>query len=119
VPLLAKLLTWVVFFIHVYIVVLETALFDTRGVKVFRLSAEQATHVKRVMSNQGCYNGFLAAALLLGLCHPNAEVAKAFVYYGLGCVAVAGLWGAATVHKRILFVQTIPAALAIAAWLIA
>jgi len=63
------------------------------------------------MSNQGCYNGFLVAALLLGLVYPEPAVAKAFASYGLLCVAVAGVWGAVTVARKVLYVQTVPAVL--------
>jgi putative membrane protein len=75
--------------------------------------------MKPAMSNQGCYNGFLAVALALGLLLPDAATARAFTIYGLGCVAVAGVWGAATVQIRILFVQTVPAVLALAALFLA
>ena len=113
--LAAQVLTALVLFIHVYIFLLETVLFDTRGRKVFGLSKEQAEVMRPAMSNQGCYNGFLAVALALGLLLPDAATGRAFCLYGLGCVAVAGVWGALTVQKRILFVQTVPAILALVA----
>jgi putative membrane protein len=100
--------------LHVYIFLLETVLFKTRGRKVFGLSKEHAELVAPLMSNQGCYNGFLAAALALGLFHPDPAIAKAFAFFGLGCVAVAGIWGAATAKKSILFIQTLPAVIALA-----
>ena len=117
--LAAKVLAALVLFIHVYIFLLETVLFDTRGRKVFGLSKEQAETMRPAMSNQGCYNGFLAVALALGLLLPDAASARAFTIYGLGCVAVAGVWGALTVQIRILFVQTVPAVLALAALFLA
>lgn len=89
--------------------------FKHGGRKVFGLSQEKADIVAPAMSNQGCYNGFLAAALMCGFVLPNAEVAYAFTVYGLCCVAVAGVWGAVTVSKRILFVQTVPAVLGLLA----
>ena len=101
--------------LHVYIFLLETVLFKTRGRKVFGLSKEHADLVAPLMSNQGCYNGFLAAALALGIFHPDPAIAKAFAYFGLSCVAVAGVWGAATAKKSILFIQTLPAVIALAA----
>jgi len=113
-PLAAKIVTIAVLLIHVYIVLLETVLFRTRGRRVFGLTAEKADIVQPAMSNQGCYNGFLVAALALGLLHPDPAVARAFNLFGLACVAVAGLWGAATVSTRILFVQTVPAVLGLA-----
>jgi putative membrane protein len=113
--LAAKILAGLVLFIHVYIFLLETVLFDTRGRKTFGLSKEQAVIMRPAMSNQGCYNGFLAVALALGFLLPDAETARAFTVYGLGCVAVAGIWGALTVQIRILFIQTVPAVLGLAA----
>lgn len=117
--LLAQIVTGLVLLLHVYIVLLETVLFRTRGRRVFGLSAEKADIVQPAMSNQGCYNGFLVAALALGLLHPEPAVARAFTVFGLSCVAVAGLWGAATVQRSILYIQTLPAALALALLLLA
>jgi len=111
--LLAQIATAIVLLIHVYIVLLETVLFPTRGRRVFGLSAEKAEIVKPAMSNQGCYNGFLVAALAVGFLHPQAGTAHAFTVFGLCCVAVAGVWGGLTVSKRILAVQTAPAVLAL------
>jgi putative membrane protein len=115
----AQVLAGLVLLIHVYIFLLETVLFDTRGRKVFGLTAEKAEIVRPAMSNQGCYNGFLAVALALGFLLPDAATGRAFTIYGLGCVAVAGIWGALTVQIRILFVQTVPAVLALAALFLA
>jgi putative membrane protein len=111
--LLAQVAVAVVLLIHVYIVLLETVFFDTRGRRVFGLSAEKAAIVKPAMSNQGCYNGFLVAALAVGLLHHDPAVAAAFVCFGLLCVAVAGLWGGLTVSRRIILVQTVPAVVAL------
>lgn len=111
--LTAYILVALVLAIHVYIVLLETVMFRTRGRKAFGLSREHAEILAPAMSNQGCYNGFLAAALAVGLLHPDLATAKAFIVFGLLCVAVAGIWGAVTVNKRILFVQTLPAVLAL------
>lgn len=111
--LFAQIAVAIVLLIHVYIVLLETVFFDTRGRRVFGLSAEKAAVVKPAMSNQGCYNAFLVAALALGLLHGDPAVRAAFVNYGLLCVAVAGIWGGLTVSKRIIFVQTAPALIAL------
>jgi putative membrane protein len=113
--LAAHILTALVLLIHVYIVLLETVLFKTRGARVFGLPRERVESVAPLMSNQGCYNGFLVAALVLGFTYPDPAIAMAFTVFGLACVAVAGLWGAATVMIRILYIQTVPAALALAA----
>jgi putative membrane protein len=113
--IVAKLLIALVMVIHIYIVLLETVLYRSRGVKVFNLAPERADLMEASMSNQGCYNGFLVAALALGLFYPDPAIAKAFAIYGLVCVAVAGIWGAVTVMRRILYIQTVPAVVALLA----
>lgn len=115
----SKLLIGLVLLIHVYIFLLETVLFRTRGRKVFGLDKDRAEIMASAMSNQGCYNGFLAAALAVALLHPDPAIGSAFAVFGLLCVAVAGIWGAFTVATRILYVQTVPALLALAAHLLA
>jgi putative membrane protein len=110
----AQIVTALVALIHVYIVVLETVLFGTRGRRVFGLNQEKAEIMRAAMSNQGCYNGFLVAALAVGLLHPDAAVASAFTVFGLACVAVAGVWGGITVKRSILLIQTLPAVLGLA-----
>ncbi len=117
--LAAKLLTAVVALIHVYIVLLEMVLFRTRGRKVFRVADENVDLLAPAMSNQGLYNGFLVAALALGLFLPDPALSAAFTRFGLACVVVAGIWGAITVSRRILFVQAAPAAVALAVHLAA
>lgn len=111
--LAAQIVTGLVLLIHVYIVLLETVLFNSRGRKVFGLSREHAEIMRAALSNQGCYNGFLAAALVVGFVHHQPDTARAFTVFGLACVAVAGVWGAVTVKRSILFIQTVPAALAL------
>jgi putative membrane protein len=110
----AQVLIALIALLHVYFVVLETVLFKTRGRRVFGLSAEKAEIMAPAMSNQGCYNGFLVAALMLGLLHPDPAVARAFAVFGLVCVAVAGVWGAVTVKRTILYIQALPAMIALA-----
>jgi len=112
--LLAQIVTGVVALIHVYIVLLETVLFNSRGRRVFGLSREHADIVRPAMSNQGCYNGFLVAALVVGFVHPDPAVGRAFTVFGLACVAVAGVWGGVTVKRTILLIQTAPAVIALA-----
>jgi putative membrane protein len=111
--ILSQVLIGLILLLHVYIFLLETVMFRTRGRRVFGLTAEQAEILAPAMSNQGCYNGFLAAALAVGLLHPNPAVADAFVVFGLMCIGVAGIWGAATVKRQILFMQTVPALVAL------
>ena len=115
----AFILTALVALIHVYIVVLEMVLWTTpRGRAAFGTTPEIAEQTKVLAANQGLYNGFLVAALVLGLVGP-ADQRFAFAAFGLACVIVAGLYGAATVSRRILLVQALPAALALAAQLLA
>jgi len=111
--LAAQIVTALVLLIHVYIVLLETVLFQSRGRKVFGLDKERAEIMRPALSNQGCYNGFLVAALAVGFLHGQPATAHAFTVFGLVCVAIAGLWGAATVKPSILVIQTVPAALAL------
>jgi putative membrane protein len=109
----AKLLVGAVLLIHVYFALLETLLFRTRGVKVFRLTPERAEILAPLMSNQGIYNLFLVLALGLGLALPIGETSRLFVFYGLVCVVIAGAWGAFTVRRTIFFVQALPALIAL------
>lgn len=98
--------------IHVYILVLEMFLWTKpAGRKAFGLSQAFAAQTRVLGANQGLYNGFLAAGLLWSLL-PQPE-AFAFKLFFLGCVLVAGLYGAATASRRILLVQAVPAAIAL------
>lgn len=106
---LAQILIALIALLHAAFFVLETVLFKTRGRRLFGVSKEHAEILAPAMSNQGCYNGFLVAALVIGLLHPNHQVALYFVVYGLSCVIIAGIWGALTVNRRILWIQSVPA----------
>ncbi|MBE1497309.1 putative membrane protein [Amycolatopsis lexingtonensis] len=115
----ADVLVGLVALIHVYIVVLEMFLWTTpRARAAFGTTKEFAEESKTLAANQGLYNGFLALALVWGLIasDPTGFQLK---LYGLVCVIIAGLYGAATASKRILFVQVLPAALALLALLLA
>ena len=99
--------------LHVYILVLEMFLWTTkRGRRAFGTTAEFAEASKVLAANQGLYNGFLAAGLGWGLwLEPAGTNVQLFF---LGCVLVAGLYGGLTATRKILFIQAIPAAVAIA-----
>jgi putative membrane protein len=116
--LVASLLIGLVAAIHVYIVVLEMLFWQKPlGRKVFRTTVEQAQQTATLAGNQGLYNGFLAAGLIWSLVGA-AELGRPLATFFLSCVAIAGLYGAATVSRRILLVQTLPALAALAAvWL--
>lgn len=117
--LVATVLTALVALVHVWIVVLEMALWTTpRGRAAFGLSPEFAEQTRVLGANQGLYNGFLVASLVLGLVGPS-EHRFAFAVFGLSCVVVAGIYGAATASRRILWIQAVPGALALVATLLA
>lgn len=111
--LAAKIVVGLVALLHVYILVLEMFLWTTpRGRKAFGTTPEFAEASKVLAANQGLYNGFLAAGLFWGLAVGPAGTSIQLFF--LGCVLVAGLYGAATASKRILFVQAVPAAVGLA-----
>ena len=108
--LLANLVVALIALLHVYILVLEMFLWDKpAGLRAFGQTLEAATASKVLAANQGLYNGFLAAGLFWGL-WLGAEGGAVKVCF-LCCVLVAGLYGAATASRKILFIQAIPAAL--------
>lgn len=112
--MIATVLISLVALIHVYIMLLEMVWWDTqRGRKAFGTTAEFAAATKVLAANQGLYNGFLVAGLVWGLW--LGEAGFAVKVFFLACVIVAGLYGAATASTRILYVQALPAALALAA----
>ncbi|RRH96189.1 DUF1304 domain-containing protein [Mesorhizobium tamadayense] len=115
--MIGNILVGLVALIHCYIVYLEMVLWDTpRGHKAFNLKPHFASASKVLAANQGLYNGFLAAGLIWGL-YLGAGGFRIKIFFLL-CVAVAGLYGAATAGRKILFIQTLPATLAIIAlWL--
>jgi putative membrane protein len=117
----AAVLVGLVALIHIYIVVLEMFLWDTpKGRKTFGTTPEFSAESKVLAANQGLYNGFLAAGLIWSLVWAGGVAAggRPIAVFFLACVLVAGLYGAATVGKKILFVQAIPAAAALAAVLL-
>ncbi|MGB3502999.1 MAG: DUF1304 domain-containing protein [Mesorhizobium sp.] len=114
--MIANILIGVVAALHVYFMYLEMIVWDTpAGRKAFNLTPEFSAASKAMAANQGLYNGFLVAGLVWGLWLGDAGFAiKAFF---LGCVIVAGLFGALTVGRKILFVQAVPGLIALAALL--
>lgn len=106
----ANLVVGLVALLHIYFLVLEMFLWDKpAGRKAFGLSLEQAQSTKVLAANQGLYNGFLAAGLIWGLLLGDGGGHIKFFF--LACVLVAGIFGAATASKKILYVQAFPAAL--------
>lgn len=115
--MIGSILTGLVALLHLYILVLEMVLWETdRARKAFGTTAEFAKATRVLAANQGLYNGFLAAGLIWGVV--LGEAGDAIKLFFLGCVAIAGIFGAATASRRILFVQTVPALVAaVAVWL--
>jgi len=109
-PLIANIVIGLIALLHVYIFVLEMFLWDKpAGLRAFGQTQEAATASKVLAANQGLYNGFLAAGLFWGL-SLGAGGMGVKVFF-LGCVLLAGLYGAATANRKILFIQAIPAAI--------
>lgn len=107
---LADIVVALVAISHLGFLVLEMFLWEKPvGLRVFRQTAERAAITRALAANQGLYNGFLAAGLLWGLV-PGTE-GSAIKTFFLACVVVAGIFGAATVSRRIFWIQSAPAAI--------
>jgi putative membrane protein len=114
--MIATALVLLIAALHFYILLMEMVWWQTPRVRrIFRTSEEFALATKAMAANQGLYNGFLASGLLWAVWLSLAGQGRDWAIFFLLCVAVAGLYGAATVSRRILFVQTVPAAAALAA----
>jgi putative membrane protein len=109
----ANIVIALVALLHAYFLVLEMFLWDKPyGMRTFKLTPEFAAASKGLAANQGLYNGFLVAGLVWGLSMGAAGI-QVKVFF-LACVIVAGLFGGATVNRKILFVQAIPGIVALA-----
>ena len=102
----------IVILLHVFFLILEMFLWTKPyGRKTFGLSEEFAQQTANLAANQGLYNGFLATGLLWGLVSTGGHDALIFF---LSCIIIAGIYGAITVKKSILWIQAMPAAVAMA-----
>ncbi|MDZ5649128.1 DUF1304 domain-containing protein [Nitrospirillum sp. BR 11828] len=117
--MIANILVALVALLHAWILVLEMVLWTKpAGLRAFRNSPERAAQTAVLAANQGLYNGFLSAGLLWGLVYPDPSAALHIKTFFLLCVIVAGAYGAWSVSRRILMIQALPAAVALAAvWL--
>ncbi len=113
--IISKILIGLVAFIHSYILVFEMFLWESRGPKVFSdFPLELFVPTKTLAANQGLYNGFLAAGLIWALfLIRDRKWSRNVALFFLGCVAVAGIYGAMTASRNIFFVQALPAILGI------
>jgi len=119
VEIVANVVVAAIALLHVYILVLEMFLWTTPiGRRAFGLKPEFAQESAALAANQGLYNGFLAAGLIWGLVAGGSVGFQAKVFF-LVCVLVAGVYGAITVNRRILYVQAVPAAIGLALVLLA
>ncbi|MEL6987707.1 MAG: DUF1304 domain-containing protein [Bacteroidota bacterium] len=111
---LATILIALIAALHLYIMWFEMFAWETKGRKVFSHFPKDLFPKTKVMAaNQGLYNGFLAAGLIWSLLIQDPIWWKNVALFFLGCVAVAGLYGAYSASRRILYVQTLPAVIAI------
>lgn len=114
-PLLRNILVAFVALEHVGFLVLEMFLFKSpAGRRIFRTTPEYAAQAAPLAANQGLYNGFLAAGLAWSLVAAEPIAGQLRLFF-LGCVIVAAVFGAATVSRRILVIQGLPALLALVA----
>ena len=113
--MIGQILVGLIAILHVYILILEMFLWDKPyGLKAFGNTPEKAQLTKVMAQNQGLYNGFLAAGLLWSLLAPETY-ALALANFFLGCVLVAGIYGGLTANKKIIYIQAVPALLALLA----
>lgn len=114
-PIVAKFFIGLIAFIHLYIFIFEAFLWEQRGPKVFRnFPKDLFVKTKELAFNQGVYNLFLAVGLAWSLCIADISWAKNIATFFLACVAVAGVAGSLTAERKIIFIQTVPALIALA-----
>ena len=111
-PVIVDIIIALIALLHGYFLVLEMFLWDKpAGMRAFGLTPDIAKSTKTLAANQGLYNGFLAAGLIwglyLGLAGTNIKV------FFLSCILIAGIYGAATASRKILYIQALPAAIAL------
>ena len=110
--LIADVIIVIVALLHIYFLILEMFFWDKPlGLKVFKQTAESAAASKVLAANQGLYNGFLAAGLLWGLLL-GSEGVQVKIFF-LTCIAIAGIYGGISANRKILYVQALPAVVAL------
>ncbi|HJW27674.1 MAG TPA: DUF1304 domain-containing protein [Saprospiraceae bacterium] len=111
--MLISILIVLIILIHLYVVWLEMFGWTTRGPKVFSGYPKEYFESSKVLAaNQGLYNAFLAAGLIWSFFIPD-HIGQAFIrYFFLGCISIAGIYGALTADKKIFFIQALPALMA-------
>ena len=110
----AKILIGLVAFLHLYFMYFEMFAWTTRGRKIFKQFPQDLFEpTKTLAANQGLYNGFLAAGLIWTYFISDPTWYRNVALFFLGCVLIAGIFGALTAHKKIFFIQGLPALIAI------
>lgn len=112
---MTPILVTLVALLHLYFMFLEMFMWTKPlGMKSFGLTPQMAEQSKVLAANQGLYNGFLAAGLLWSVFDTRPEVAFTMRLFMLSCVIIAGIYGAySTGNKKILFIQSLPATVAL------
>ncbi|EXE93183.1 DUF1304 domain-containing protein [Acinetobacter baumannii] len=114
--MIGQILIALIAILHVYILVLEMFLWDKPyGMKAFGNNAEKAKLTKVMAQNQGLYNGFLAAGFFCFFLLADAPFATSIANFFLGCVLIAGIYGGLTASKKIIYIQAVPALIALVA----
>jgi len=112
--IISKILIALVAFEHMYIMYFEMFAWETKGKDTFKsIPPDLFKPTKGLASNQGLYNGFLAAGLIWSLCINNEVWSKNISIFFLSCVIIAGIYGAITAVKNIFFKQALPAIIAL------
>jgi putative membrane protein len=112
--IVAYILIGLIAVLHLYILWFEMFAWETKGPKVFsNFPKDLFPATKAMAANQGLYNGFLAAGLIWSFFISDLVWKDNVSIFFLACVGIAGIYGSITASKRIIFVQTIPAAIAI------
>ncbi len=113
--IISKILVGFVALEHLYILYMEMFAWETLGKKTFKgsLPDEMFKPTKKLAANQGLYNGFLSAGLIWSFFICDTVWSKNIAIFFLGCVIVAGIYGALSASKKIFFVQALPAIIAL------
>ncbi len=109
----SQIVVLIVGVLHVFFMTIEMFLWTTPfGMKRFQMTQSLANDTAVLAANQGLYNGLLAAGIFASFFFKNPEVAFSFQVFFMGIIVIAGIYGAITASKRILYIQTIPALIA-------
>ncbi|HEY3997315.1 MAG TPA: DUF1304 domain-containing protein [Candidatus Xenobia bacterium] len=112
-PVLSSALIVICALEHVWFAILEGFLWRKPvGLRVFKMEAEKANATWQLAANQGAYNAIFALGLLYGLFAQDLVVSHAFKFFFLIAIVIAGVVGGLTVNSRIMYIQALPAALA-------